>query len=59
MLFVGLEIRQNTQALQGATVQAGADLQIEMVLRGMEDPLIQSTWGALSGGQATRRLRRR
>lgn len=51
LIFVGLEVRQNTRALQGGTVQAAADLQIEMILRGMEDPVIQSTWGALESGQ--------
>jgi hypothetical protein len=52
LVFVGFEIRQNTRALQGGTVQAAAELQIEMILRGMEDPVIQGAWRQLEGGQA-------
>ncbi|MEJ2540819.1 MAG: hypothetical protein P8188_12755 [Gemmatimonadota bacterium] len=51
LVFVGFEIRQNTKALQGGTVQAAAELQIEMILRGMEDPVIQATWGSLEAGR--------
>ena len=51
LVFVGLEIRQNTRALEGATVQASAELTVDLILRGMESPIIQAVWGDVASGR--------
>ncbi|MDH3207788.1 MAG: hypothetical protein OEO79_14385 [Gemmatimonadota bacterium] len=52
LVFVGFEIGQNTRAIQGATVQAVADANLNLVSTGLGDDLIQAAWGDVMLGQA-------
>ena len=49
LIFVGVEIRQNTQAVRGATYQALTESSLELLFRISEDPEVGGQidqWGA-------------
>jgi len=44
LLFVGLEIRQNTDAVKGATIQALAEMSQENAMLGIENPDLREAY---------------
>ena len=44
LVFVGFEIRQNTQAVKGATIQGLAEMSLEIQLTGMQMPELREAF---------------
>ena len=52
--LVAYEIRQNTRAVVGQTIQSVADQQTELAILGVESPELRAAWGkSLSGVELT------
>jgi hypothetical protein len=51
MIFVGVEIRQNTNAVHGATLQAVSQQSLDLVMAGLDNPELRSAFAAAKSGQ--------
>jgi len=51
MIFVGVEIRQNTYAVHGATLQAVSQQSLDLVMAGLDNPELRSAFDAASSNQ--------
>ena len=51
MIFVGVEIRQNTNAVHGATLQAVSQQSLDLVMAGLDNPELRSAFAAAKRGQ--------
>jgi hypothetical protein len=51
LIFVALEIRANTEAVRGATIQGIADQYLEITLSSMETPEVRSGWAKAAAGR--------
>ena len=52
LIFVALEIRANTEAVRGATIQGIADQYLAITLASMETPEVRSGWAKAAAGRA-------
>lgn len=52
LIFVAFEIRANTEAVKGATIQGIADQYLEITLSSMETPEVRSGWAKAAAGRA-------
>lgn len=52
LIFVALEIRANTEAVRGATIQGIADQYLEITLSSMETPEVRSGWAKAAAGRS-------
>ena len=48
MIFVGLEIRQNTNTVRGATIQAVSQQSFDLAVAGLDNPALRAAFGAAS-----------
>lgn len=53
MVFVGVEVRQNTYAVRGATVHAVSQQSLDLVLAGLESPELRDALAAAQEAQLT------
>lgn len=51
LIFVAFEIRANTEAVKGATIQGIADQYLEITLSSMETPEVRSGWAKAAAGR--------
>lgn len=51
MIFVGVEIRQNTNAVHGATLQAVSQQSLDLVMAGLDNPKLRSAFAAANSGR--------
>ena len=51
MIFVGVEIRQNTNAVHGATLQAVSQQSLDLVMAGLDNPELRSAFVAAISGR--------
>ena len=51
MIFVGIEIRQNTNAVHGATLQAVSQQSLDLVMAGLDNPELRSAFTAAFSGR--------
>ena len=51
LLFVAVEIRSNTDAVRGATIQGIADQYLNITIASMETPEIRSGWAKAAAGR--------
>jgi len=51
LIFVAFEIRANTEAVRGATIQGIADQYLAITLSSMETPEVRSGWAKAAAGQ--------
>ena len=54
MIFVGIEIRQNTDAVRGSTLQAVSQQSMDLVMAGIENPDLRLAFTASIEGTLTR-----
>lgn len=52
LTFVALEVRANTEAVRGATIQGIADQYLDITLASMETPEVRSGWAKAAAGRA-------
>ena len=52
LIFVALEIRANTEAVRGATIQGIADQYLQITIASMETPEVRSGWAKAAAGRA-------
>jgi hypothetical protein len=53
MIFVGVEIRQNTNAVHGATLQAVSQQSLDLVMAGLDNPELRSAFAAANSGRVS------
>ena len=51
MIFVGVEIRQNTNAVHGATLHAVSQQSLDLVMAGLDNPELRSAFRAANDGR--------
>jgi hypothetical protein len=51
LIFVALEIRSNTEAVRGATIQGVADQYLEITIASMQTPEVRSGWAKAAAGR--------
>ena len=51
LIFVALEIRTNTDAIRGATIQGIADQYLDITIASMETPEVRSGWAKAAAGK--------
>ena len=52
LIFVAIEIRQNTEAVKGATIQAVAQQSMDMTMAGLDNPELREALAAARSGEA-------
>lgn len=52
LTFVAFEIRANTEAVRGATIQGIADQYLDLTIASMETPEVRSGWAKAAAGRA-------
>ncbi len=53
LIFVGVEVSQNTSAVRGATLQAVSQQSLDLVMAGISDPELRSAFTAANEGTLT------
>ena len=53
LVFVAFEIRANTEAVRGATIQGIADQYLEITVSSMETPEVRSGWAKAAAGRSS------
>ena len=51
MIFVGIEIRQNTEAVRGSTLQAVSQQSLDLVMEGIDNSELRSAFTAAKKGE--------
>ena len=52
LIFVAMEVRTNTDAIRGATIQGIADQYLDITIASMETPEVRSGWAKAAAGNS-------